>query len=385
MCKPTPAELDEKEFARREVLMWHDGGVMATITATVPAPDAIAIWNALTGCAHAMKDRDRNGETSNTSGKSKDTRTMAHKRADALVDWARQALNDPRMPTMQGKKRLDTQVVIDLSTLLGLTDHPGEIIGFGPIPAALARRLATQSDSWRRLVTDPITGHLLDYGVKTYSPPAALREYIIARDRTCQFPGCNRAGYLCDLDHIDPFTGAEEGGRTSADNLITMCRRHHRLKTHNHWKVRIVKPRDGEQGKTFVEWTSPRQSTHTRVRPSPLEGELPEPVVAESDLSRRDLPESDLPEPDLPEGNLSKTDVADIESAESVVARCSLTDGEPDQLIPSLVELTTTTVGLTEFDLTEFEFNEPEFNGLRFDELEFSELEFGLAGLLAAG
>ncbi len=266
VCQPEPAELDETEFARREVLMWHDGGVMATITATLPAPDAMAIWNALTVCAHAMKAADGSG----TEAGAKDNRTMAHKRADVLVAWAHQALDDPELPAMQGKKRLDTQVVIDLPTLLGLAENPGEIVGFGPIPASLARRLATESQTWRRLVTDPVTGHLLDYGTKTYAPPTALREYIIARDRTCQFPGCNRAGYMCDIDHVEPFTGSDEGGGTSADNLITLCRRHHRLKTHNHWKIQIVKPPDGQPGKTLIQWTSPREAVHTHARPTVL-------------------------------------------------------------------------------------------------------------------
>lgn len=237
------AEL-EAEFARREVSFASDGPVMATITATSPAPDALAIWNALTGCAL----RDERGNAG---------RTMAHKRADALTSWAHEALDDPKMPTMQGKKRLDTQLVITWETLIGMNDDAAEIIGYEPIPAHYARKLAVESQSWRRLVTDSVTGHLLDYGTTTYKPPAALREYVIARDRTCQFPGCNTAGWRCDLDHVDPWTGEPEGGHTSADNLITLCRRHHRLKTHNHWQVRIIKSDDDDPDlatSTVIRW-----------------------------------------------------------------------------------------------------------------------------------
>jgi len=153
----------------------------------------------------------------------------------------------------------------------------------GPIPAELARRLAAGSDMWRRLVTDPVTGHLLDFGTRKYEPSAALREYIIARDRTCQFPGCARASYLCDLDHVTPFTGTDEGGATSADNLLALCRRHHRLKTHNHWTLRVRKPDDDltadspdrepreDSGETIIEWTSPRGAVYSRSRPQTLE------------------------------------------------------------------------------------------------------------------
>lgn len=321
------------EFAGRKLEMSFDGGVMATITATLPAPDAIAVWNALTACARAGAPVSPSCATSVASvtdpltGKPtttaaatatgvKDTRTMAHKRADALTAWAHRAADDPGLPVMQGKKRLDTQIVIDLATLLGLADNPGELIGYGPIPAELARRLATDSQ-WRRLVTDPVTGHLLDYGTTTYTPSAGLREYILARDRVCQFPTCQRAGYQCDIDHVEPFTGTPDGGSTSADNLITLCRRHHRLKTHNHWKLRIVKPPDrhrtsnagaaepsgsgrsygsgsrsgggggsgGSSGSpsgygsdsddddttiTFIEWESPRGMIHRQPRPRPI-------------------------------------------------------------------------------------------------------------------
>ena len=41
----------------------------------------------------------------------------------------------------------------------------------------------------RRLVTDPLTGHLLDYGRKTYAIPDRLRDFITARDQHLPVPG----------------------------------------------------------------------------------------------------------------------------------------------------------------------------------------------------
>jgi len=322
-----PEEDIDKEFARRKVTFSHQGGVMATITAVLPAPDAVAIWNALTACASQANPPGPShcvgtgtgagagtGEGSTPAPGAVDKRTMDHKRADALVSWANRAVGEQNLPTMQGKKRLETQVVIDLGTLLGLVNNPGEIIGFGPIPAELARRLAAGSDMWRRLVTDPVTGHLLDFGTRKYEPSAALREYIIARDRTCQFPGCARASYLCDLDHVTPFTGTDEGGATSADNLLALCRRHHRLKTHNHWTLRVRKPDDDltadspdrepreDSGETIIEWTSPRGAVYRKARHNPLDildGDLggvrsgesrgPEMTLLESSLARQIL------------------------------------------------------------------------------------------------
>lgn len=279
-----PAAQVEKEFARREVTLTFDGGVMATITATLPAPDAISVWNALTVCAHqdpptsiacTVDSASLNGTDQSSvaaDGPAKDPRTVAHRRADALTAWAQRALEEPGLPVMQGKKRLETQVVIELPTLLGLAEEPGELIGYGPIPAILARRLAGVSSHWRRLVTDPVSGSLLDFGTTTYTPPASVREYVLARDRTCQFPGCARPGYQCDIDHVQPFTGADDGGSTNAGNLITLCRRHHRLKTHNHWKLSVDDPPAGSEsgGVPLVQWESPLRVQHENPRPSAL-------------------------------------------------------------------------------------------------------------------
>lgn len=261
---PAAEELDA-EFARREVTLYSDGGVMATIVAELPAPDAIAVWNALTACGLA-------------DARAHDTRTLAHKRADALTDWAHLALDNPDVPRQQGRKRLETQVVIDLATLLGFAHNPGELVGYGPIPARLARDLAADSQ-WRRLVVDPVTGHLLDYGTSTYTPLASLREFVITRDRTCQFPGCSQPASRTDLDHMIAFTGTDDGGSTSAANLHCLCRRHHKLKTHYRWRVthnersgpdtdQVSQPIAG--GPT---WTSPRGKQYTTDPPRQLDTE----------------------------------------------------------------------------------------------------------------
>lgn len=137
-------------------------------------------------------------------------------------------------------------VIVDLPTLLGLANNPAELNGYGPIPASLARELAS-SNQWKRFITDPITGDLLEVGRERYQPPEALVDFIVARDKTCRFPGCRRAAELSDIDHAIPW---DDGGNTSPANLGALCRRHHRLKTHGGWK--IVSNPDGS-----CTWTSP--------------------------------------------------------------------------------------------------------------------------------
>jgi Domain of unknown function (DUF222)/HNH endonuclease len=136
---------------------------------------------------------------------------------------------------------------VALSTLLQLDEQPGELAGHGPIPAALARRLAADpTGTWRRLVTDQ-HGRLLDYGRQTYRPPKDLTDHLRARDRTCRFPHCTRTAARSELDHLTPWA---DGGSTNAGNLHVLCARHHHLKHETPWQVRRTP--DGD-----THWTSP--------------------------------------------------------------------------------------------------------------------------------
>jgi hypothetical protein len=162
-------------------------------------------------------------------------------------------------------------VTVALSTLLGLDDQPGELDRFGPIPASVARRIAADpTGTWRRLVTDE-HGQLIDHGRTTYRPPADLRQYVIARDQTCRFPGCQRSARRCDIDHIHDFA---TGGHTDATNLHPLCQRDHNCKHDAGWHAQRLP--DGD-----TRWTSP--SGRSYVKPAP---ELPQ----DTTTTRRDEP-----------------------------------------------------------------------------------------------
>jgi hypothetical protein len=226
---------------RRVCVTPRDDG-MAELWALLPAEGAAALMRAVDALASV---------TSATDPRSADQR-----RADALVDLGVAALHDQLLPRSQGM-RPAIQVTMALSTLLGLDDQPADLDGHGPIPAAVARRLAADpTGTWRRLITEPGTGHLLEYGRTTYRPPRDLADFVIARDRTCVFPGCRRSACRCDLDHRRSW---DDGGRTDPDNLAPLCRRHHRLKHEAGW--RVDRHQDG-----FYIWTSPTGHTY-RSRP----------------------------------------------------------------------------------------------------------------------
>jgi hypothetical protein len=69
-------------------------------------------------------------------------------------------------------------VTVPLSTLLGVDQRPGELEGYGPITAQAARRIAGHG-TWRRLLTDPASGVLLDYGTTRYTPPVTCSSTCI--------------------------------------------------------------------------------------------------------------------------------------------------------------------------------------------------------------
>jgi Domain of unknown function (DUF222) len=178
-------------------------------------------------------------------------RRMDQRRADALVDLARLSLATGRLggdglalSAAQGR-RPHIQVTVPLSTLIGIDDHPGELTGYGPIPASVARRIAADG-VWRRLLTDPATGRPPDYGTTRYSPPQDLRDVIIARDRECVFPTCTMPAHRCQVDHTVPHPD----GPTARTNLGPPCEPHHDLKTR--WGWQLDQPEEGR----FV-WTSP--------------------------------------------------------------------------------------------------------------------------------
>ncbi|HEY0486994.1 MAG TPA: DUF222 domain-containing protein [Mycobacteriales bacterium] len=237
--------------ATRRVELFTEPDGMAAVRAVLRADDALAVMDSLRTTA----------QTGATPG---DGRTQSQRMADLFVDAFRDLGSgilldagtapltsvegdvpattgyDPRGcagGTDAGRARRRRggpaiQVVLAAGTGLGLDDLPGELAGYGPIPASLARELAEDPDStWRRVLTDPQSGALLDVGRTSYRPPAALADHVRARDRRCRFPGCRQPAQRCDIDHVIRFPD----GTTSSCNLCCECRHHHRLKHDSGW------------------------------------------------------------------------------------------------------------------------------------------------------
>ena len=121
-------------------------------------------------------------------------------------------------------------------------------------PALTAWALAA-GGTWRRLVTDPASGTVLDVGRTRYRPPAGLADLVRARDRACVFPTCQTPAERCDIDHL---TAWSQGGTTSLDNLTTLCEAHHRLKHTPGWAL----TRDQASG--ILSWHTPDKTVYQR-------------------------------------------------------------------------------------------------------------------------
>ncbi len=239
----------ERARAERGVWLRDEPDGMATLTAYLPAHEAVGVYAVLDECARRA---DR------TAGPA--ARGMDARRADALVDLVcgpTGLVDGERTPSMV---RAEVRVTVPLGTVLGCDDEPAELAGYGPIPAHLAREIAGDA-TWRRLLTDPVSGAPLDYGTTRYTPPRHLAEYVIARNQTCVFPGCRVPAHRCDLDHSEPYDPDAGTGPTSADNIDPKCRRHHRLKQRKGWGV--ARSDDG-----VVTWTTPSGHVY-RSRPPP--------------------------------------------------------------------------------------------------------------------
>ncbi|MEV7636297.1 DUF222 domain-containing protein [Pseudarthrobacter enclensis] len=129
--------------------------------------------------------------------------------------------------------RADVLVTIPLLTLMGTTDEPADLDGYGPIPAAMARKLvADGASSFYRVLVDPRDGAPLEIGRTSYRLTEAMKRWIRMRDGHCTFPGCTNPTLDNDTDHL---TAWHHHGTTGVSNLAQLCPKHHRLKHNSGW------------------------------------------------------------------------------------------------------------------------------------------------------
>jgi hypothetical protein len=101
----------------------------------------------------------------------------------------------------------------------------------GPLTAAAARRVACDA-SVTRIVLDP-DSLPLDVGRSTRTVPPHLRHALVVRDGGCVAEGCDRPPAWTEAHHVVHWA---EGGTTALDNLVLLCRAHHRTVHEGDWR-----------------------------------------------------------------------------------------------------------------------------------------------------
>lgn len=237
-----PVSLTERHAeaaAGRRVWRENDRDGMAWLGVQLRAPDADAAWQRADGIARHLASR------------ADETRTLDQLRADVIADILTGRADPATEP------RVEVGVLIPMLTLLGLSEEPATLDGYGPIDAKTARQLAGHAPSFHRILTHPVTSTILDVDRRSYRPPKDLKRWLALRDGTCRFYGCGRPAKHCDLDHTKEWA---QGGTTSATNLAHLSKRHHTVKTESHWTV--------EQGTGgTLTWTSPTGAVCTTDPP----------------------------------------------------------------------------------------------------------------------
>jgi len=250
---------------------------MAWLDIYGPAEDVTAIRAMLDAAADAA------------SAEPGEERTADQLRFDVLAALAWASLSSGHLGGCEHAPRLGKRhgraaavaVTVPLSTLIGINDAPGELDGYGPITAEVARRIAA-AGTWRRLLTDPTSGAVLDYGQTRYTPPQDLLDHVMARDRTCRGPTCSQPARRCQADHTTP--AGRPGWITAASNLGMLCAGCHNGKTHAGWQ--LDQPEPGH-----FHWRAPSGHRY-KVEPEPVG-----PVMVGTDPEPPDEPPPDFDPP----------------------------------------------------------------------------------------
>jgi hypothetical protein len=159
-------------------------------------------------------------------------RSPAQRRADAFVDIMRFFLDHQTAQT-GGRHRPHLNVYVRYEDLI--EGKPGEFADGTRVDGATIQRLACDA-GYHRVVTQGRSS-ILDYGITRRNIPVNLFNALVARDRGCRFPGCDRPPNWCEAHHIQHW---ENRGPTSIDNLVLACSRHHHLLHMPGWHIRLL-------------------------------------------------------------------------------------------------------------------------------------------------
>ena len=249
-------ELNQQQFEQeaRSVSCYQDDEGMWIIKAKLPAEEGALVAKALQELGDNIVDakkREANNESTennekdvsaetemetfsfgslieNEEEKEEEKLTFPQRRADALVAITEHYLasssdGSQGLSSLKGAERCQLVLHVRAGSLnADRADLGANLDGRWLLPSA-ARRLAC--DASLLVVQEDEVGNVLDIGRKTrVIPPAMARALAIRDSGCCQFPSCCESRYT-EGHHIKHWA---DGGETKLDNLVTLCRYHHR-------------------------------------------------------------------------------------------------------------------------------------------------------------
>jgi len=215
------------QYNNREVTHYYDDAGCLVIKARLPAEQGALIVKALEMAMDAQfHDANVTAVTSDPDSESETEPTpIAARRADALTEIAETYMNNNES---SGSTADRYQVVVHVSAVtpktIGAASGRDSYIEDGPgVTAVTSRRIAC--DSSVVCIKEDKNGEPLSIGRRSRSIPPPMRRALRARDKGCRFPGCTHTRFV-DGHHIKHWA---DGGDTSLDNLVLLCRHHHHL------------------------------------------------------------------------------------------------------------------------------------------------------------
>ena len=220
------AEIANEQYIKREVTHYYDHDGCLVIKARLPSEQGTLIVKALEMAMDASFVGAAPGR--DNSPDDEEPTPIAARRADALTNIAETYLNNNES---SGSTADRYQVIVHVSAeTVGADPGRDPHIEDGPHvhpkgtwTAETSRRIAC--DSTLVTIKEDKTGEPLSIGRRSRTIPPPMRRALRIRDKGCRFPGCTNTRFV-DGHHIKHWA---DGGETSLDNLVMLCRHHHHL------------------------------------------------------------------------------------------------------------------------------------------------------------
>ena len=249
-----------KAETERSVSIRPAPDTMTYLTALLPVAQGVSVYASLRRAADTCADGRSRGEVM----------------ADALVE--RVTGRSASVPTP-----IAVSLVLSDETLLGGSNAPADINGYGPVPAAVARELVSRAvgdersrATLRRLYARPTSGALVAMESRARLFPRGLAAFIRFRDQRCRTPYCD-----APIRHLDHARSRAAGGPTDADNGLGLCERCNYVKEVAGW---VVTPQVDGKARHAAEFTTPTGKAYRSGAP-PLPGSAVRMEISEMEVA----------------------------------------------------------------------------------------------------